>query len=213
MQYWINHNGVQSGPLDLDALKEMGLTSSAYVWHEGLADWVKITQLPELQGLYAMETPIVGTPMNASQPAQASYPVEPAVASTEGDIAQGEPVTEQAVEPEPVQADRTTYQPQYEAPQQYGPQPQYASPQSETKEPCPPTNLVWAIISTVLCCLPAGIVAIVYAVKVTNKYNAGDIEGAKRASETGAWWCIASIILGLIAQPFLSLLPSLIAMQ
>ena len=55
MQYWINHNGVQSGPVDLDALKQMGLTSSAYVWHEGLADWVKITQLPELQGAYIME--------------------------------------------------------------------------------------------------------------------------------------------------------------
>ena len=47
MQYWINHNGVQSGPVDLDGLKAMGLTSAAYVWHEGLSDWVKITQLPE----------------------------------------------------------------------------------------------------------------------------------------------------------------------
>ena len=42
MQYWINFKGVQSGPVDLDGMKQMGLTSAAYVWHEGLADWVKI---------------------------------------------------------------------------------------------------------------------------------------------------------------------------
>jgi hypothetical protein len=198
MQYWINHNGVQSGPVDLDALKEMGLTSSAYVWHEGLTDWVKITQLPELQGLYEMvggnqqpqtadDQPTVGIAM--AEPVQdAEQPVEV------GEPYQAEPV------PEP-------YQPQPE-PQPYQPeqpyQPQYAEQQPAPAEPCPPTNLVWAIISTVLCCLPAGVVAIVYAIKVTNKYREGDIEGAKRASETGAWWCIASIILGIICQPIMS---------
>lgn len=156
MQYWINFNGVQSGPVDLDGLKEMGLTSAAYVWHEGLSDWVKITQLPELQGVYAM----VETPVQAAR----------------------EPMAQQAGQP----AINTT--------QPYQPQPDPA-------EPCPPTNLAWAIISTVLCCIPSGIVAIFYALKVSNKYREGDIEGAKRASETGAWWCIASIILGIITMP------------
>ncbi len=165
MQYWINHNGVQSGPVDLDAMKQMGLTSAAYVWHEGLADWVKITQLPELQGAYAMESETTGAVMG------------------------------QPYQPQPQPASQP-------APQQ---QPQYAE-QPQQPEPCPPTNLVWAIISTVLCCIPTGIVAIFYALKVSNKYREGDIEGAKRASEVGAWWCIATIILGIICQPFLSLL-------
>lgn len=166
MQYWINHNGVQSGPVDLDAMKQMGLTSAAYVWHEGLADWVKITQLPELQGVYEMV-------------------VEPATMG-------------QTYQPQQPVAEQPLQQP---APQQ----PQYAE-QPQQPEPCPPTNLVWAIISTVLCCIPTGIVAIFYALKVSNKYREGDIEGAKRASEVGAWWCIATIILGIISQPFLSLL-------
>lgn len=169
MQYWINHNGVQSGPVDLDGLKELGLTSAAYVWHEGLPDWVKITQLPELQGLYEMVTP------NA----------EPA--------AVGQPAQAQPVEPNPaVQQTEYNYQPQPAA-----------------TEPCPPTNLAWAIISTVLCCIPTGIVAIIYALKVSNKYREGDIEGAKRASETGAWWCIATIILGILFMPlsYLFMLP------
>ena len=185
MQYWINHNGVQSGPVDLDALKQMGLTSAAYVWHEGLADWVKITQLPELQGYYDLPVDQFGQPL----PAEAAD--EPAATVT-----QVPPVQEQA----------TMGQPYHQQPQ-----PQYVGPQPNAAEPCPPTNLVWAIVTTLLCCLPAGIVAIVYALKVTNKYRAGDIEGAKRASEVGAWWCIASIILGIICQPFLSMLPLMMA--
>jgi len=60
---------------------------------------------------------------------------------------------------------------------------------------------VWAIIATVLCCIPTGIVAIYFALKVSNKYREGDIEGAKRASETGAWWCIATIVLGILSLP------------
>ena len=180
MQYWINHNGVQSGPVDLEGLKQMGLTSSAYVWHEGLSDWVKITQVPELQGMYD----VLGTAFGQSQPAEQSAPIE-----AEAPVP---PVPETTMEVE-----RQPYQPQQ---QPY--QPQYAGEQPA--EPCPPTNLVWAIISTVLCCIPAGIVAIVYATKVTKKYQAGDIEGAKRASEVGAWWCIAAIVLGIICQPIIS---------
>ena len=171
MQYWINHNGVQSGPLGLDELKEMGLTSSAYVWHEGLDDWVKITQLPELQGLY--ET-VVDTTVE-------------------------QPTTTPDETQQPVQPYQQPYQPQQAAEQ-------------PVNEPCPPTNLAWAIISTVLCCLPTGIVAIIYATKVSNKYNAGDIEGAKRASETGAWWCIASIILGILTMPLTWLISGIASM-
>ena len=67
---------------------------------------------------------------------------------------------------------------------------------------------MWAIITTVLCCIPTGIVAIVYALKVSRKYNEGDIEGAKRASETGAWWCIITIILGLLYVPLALMIKS-----
>jgi len=181
MQYWINHNGVQSGPVDLENIKEMGLTSNAYVWCEGMQDWVKITQMPELQGLYEMDS-------------ETAALQQPQAASTQ--LNADEPVVGQPYE-QPQQPQQYTQQPQHT---QY---PQYAQ-QTQPTEPCPPTNLVWAIITTVLCCLPAGIVAIIYALKVTNKYREGDIEGAKQASETGAWWCIASIILGIISQPFLS---------
>ena len=187
MQYWINHNGVQSGPVDLEGLKQMGLTSAAYVWHEGLSDWVKITQVPELQGLY--DIPVVNP-----VPSQGVDP-QPEVKEPEVTSVPPLPAQEAIVESQPVQQPQQPQQPY---------QPQYAGEQGAVNEPCPPTNLVWAIITTVLCCIPAGIVAIVYAIKVQNKYREGDIEGAKRASEVGAWWCIAAIILGIICQPLIS---------
>ena len=49
--------------------------------------------------------------------------------------------------------------------------------------------LVFAILSTVLCCLPAGIPAIVYAAQVNGKLQLGDIAGAQAASKNAKMWC------------------------
>lgn len=68
-------------------------------------------------------------------------------------------------------------------------------------EPLPPNYLIWAILSTLCCCLPTGIVAIIYASKVNTLYIRGDIKGAKDASEKAAWWVIISFVAGLIWAP------------
>lgn len=57
--------------------------------------------------------------------------------------------------------------------------------------------LVFAILSTVLCCLPAGIVAIIYAAQVNSKAQMGDLAGAKAASDNAKMWCWISFGLGL----------------
>ncbi len=62
----------------------------------------------------------------------------------------------------------------------------------------PPNYLVWSIISTILCCLPAGIAAIVYSARVDSKYNAGDYAGAIEASNTARKWNIGALIAGAI---------------
>ena len=69
-------------------------------------------------------------------------------------------------------------------------------------EPMPSTYLVWAILSTLCCCLPTGVVAIVYASKVSPLYMRGDYKGAKDASEKACWWVIISFVAGLIWAPF-----------
>jgi len=74
---------------------------------------------------------------------------------------------------------------------QYG-QPQYGQPQYGQPVGPPPSNyLVWAILSTLFCCLPLGIVSIVFAAQVNSKHAAGDVAGALEASRKAksfAFW-------------------------
>lgn len=66
------------------------------------------------------------------------------------------------------------------------------------RKPMPPTYLIWAIVATICCCLPTGIVAIVFSSNVSSKYYARDYEGACRASRKAEIWIIASIVTGII---------------
>ncbi len=61
-----------------------------------------------------------------------------------------------------------------------------------------PNHLVWAILSTLFCCLPLGIVSIVYASQVDGKRAAGDISGAREASDKAKFWAMLSAGLMLI---------------
>ncbi|MGE5735464.1 MAG: CD225/dispanin family protein [Acidobacteriota bacterium] len=62
-----------------------------------------------------------------------------------------------------------------------------------------PNYLVFAILSTVLCCLPTGIVSIIYAAQVNTKVAAGDIAGATQASKNAKLWALISLGLGLLS--------------
>ncbi|MCY7372389.1 MAG: CD225/dispanin family protein [Spirochaetaceae bacterium] len=93
-------------------------------------------------------------------------------------------------------------QPQYGQPQygqpQYG-QPQYGQPQYGQPAGSPPPNyLVWAIVSTVLCCLPLGVASIVFAAQVNGKYASGDVAGAQESSARAKKFAIWSAVVGLV---------------
>ena len=57
-----------------------------------------------------------------------------------------------------------------------------------------PNNMVWAILTTLFCCLPFGIASIVYAAQVDGRRAAGDIEGARIAAEKARFWAIVSAV-------------------
>lgn len=66
------------------------------------------------------------------------------------------------------------------------------------KPACPKTWLVESILVTIFCCLPLGIVGIVYASKVSSLYASGKYDEAQHASaEAGKWTKIGGII-GLV---------------
>lgn len=52
-----------------------------------------------------------------------------------------------------------------------------------------PSYLLPAILCTLFCCVPFGIVAIVYAAQATSKAEAGDVAGAQYSAEKARMWC------------------------
>ena len=91
------------------------------------------------------------------------------------------------------------------------PTPRAYSPPGSQGVPTIPNYLVPAILVTVFCCLPTGIVAIVFAAQVNGKLQAGDLEGARRASSKAKTWAWVSLGLGL-GIPLLLFLSSLFAL-
>lgn len=65
-----------------------------------------------------------------------------------------------------------------------------------------PNYLVFAILTTVFCCLPTGIPAIIYAAQVNGKLLAGDYAGAQSASNNAKIWCWVSFGIGLVGTLF-----------
>ena len=62
----------------------------------------------------------------------------------------------------------------------------------------PNSYLALAIVSTILCCLPTGIVSIVYATKVNSAYADGNYDEANRASKNAKTWGLVSVGLALL---------------
>lgn len=205
MKYWANINGVQHGPVEKQQLLGLGLTCESYVWREGLEDWVMVQNFSELDDLFPVK-PVSDVP-----------PTDDGTSTVAAETPRCEPLTEETPADEPAEdktpADDTVPPaipqipqiPQQPYQQPYRPGEQQYAPQQPVP-PCPPTNLVWGILTTVLCCQVLGIVSIVYALQVKAKYDSGDLETAQRYSDRAAMWSIAAIVAGLIVTPFVMLL-------
>lgn len=80
-----------------------------------------------------------------------------------------------------------------------------------------PNNLVLAILSTLFCCLPIGIVAIIQATKVNSFVAQGNIAAAQEASAkakkfaiiAAVAWVIMVIISTIFTVIFLALNPNM----
>lgn len=75
-------------------------------------------------------------------------------------------------------------------------------PQQYAAQPKPESYLVLAILSTVLCCLPTGIYAIICATRVDTYWNAGNYAEAASNSRRALRWSIigaaASVLIGVL---------------
>lgn len=60
-----------------------------------------------------------------------------------------------------------------------------------------PTNyMVYAILATVLCCVPTGIASIIYTNKATAAWTAGKYAEAEAATKSARLWLIVSVCAG-----------------
>jgi hypothetical protein len=80
-----------------------------------------------------------------------------------------------------------------------GPQPGWPAQQPGWPAQREPDNyLVWAILCTVLCCLPLGVVSIVYSTKVSGLWAQGRYAEAQTASDNAKKWAIIGAVVGAV---------------
>ena len=90
------------------------------------------------------------------------------------------------------------------------PPPSYGAPGQGAPGAPPQNYLVWAILSTVLCCLPLGIASIVFSSQVNSKWAMGDYAGAQasadKARKFAIWSAIAGVVVAVLDVVFIVIL-------
>lgn len=173
--YYVDGNNQQQGPIDAAQLPSFGVTTKTLVWCEGMANWQAAGEIPELASFFAAKQPEI--------------PVQPQMQP--GTPAQ--PQMQQQVQPQPMNINnfQQTQQPM-------NTQPPFQQPNNQQMPPQPDNYLVWAILVTVLCCLPFGVASIIYSVKVGSLYAQGDYNGAVDASQKAKKFAMIGGIGGLV---------------
>ncbi len=175
MQYYIIQNGLQKGPYSLEELRMLNVTPETEVWTEGLTNWTKARNVASLAPLFAG--------MGGSQTNYGPQGYQQAGTQPPG------------------------YQPGYQQSgyQQPGFQQAYQQPgyqQPYQQQPMnggypPKTWMVESILVLIFCCLPFGIVGVVYASKVDGLYHSGRYAEAEQASRDAGKWTKIGFFIGL----------------
>ena len=173
--YYVDGNNQQQGPIDAAQLPAFGVTTKTLVWCEGMANWQAAGEIPELASFFAAKQPEI--------------PVQPQMQP--GTPTQ--PQMQQQVQPQPMNINnfQQTQQPM-------NTQPPFQQPNNQQMPPQPDNYLVWAILVTVLCCLPFGVASIIYSVKVGSLYAQGYYNGAVDASQKAKKFAMIGGIGGLV---------------
>ncbi len=209
MKFWIRINGVQEGPMEVEQMKQYNITPTTYVWCAGMKDWTYAKDVEVLEEVLLHCANESDTEQQTPQPTESDEPAAEPENIDEDDATEpkaddNDEANDEPKEDEPTADDADTKDdaPNAKTPQPIAPQQPVVQPATSQKSqdvpPCPPSNLVWAVIATVLCCQVTGIVAIVFAAQVSTKYNMGEYEKAQKYSDWAAWMVIASIVISIL---------------
>lgn len=170
--YMMTADGRRIGPVPAEELLNHGLSHETIVWRQDFNAWIPASQVPELMNL-----------LNSVPPCP----------------------------PEPP-ASHKSYQQQAPNPFSNSPYSQnnsfnshgFNQPQNQSfgMNGKPDNYMVWAILSTILCCVPFGIVSIVYAGKVNGLWDQGQYVQAKDAADKAKMWAMIAAGGGVLAGLF-----------
>ncbi len=216
MQYWIIKDGESKGPFTLEELQAMGISQTTKIWCKGMDNWTKAGETDIADVLFAhvvdeseersaesgeaseSEERSAESAEASEQPRMTPPPYNPALYSQPPYTPQQPPMPGYRPQPSPQQIYNDGYRRGLEDGKKL-------DADTDTSK-CPPSNMVWAVLATVFCCMPAGIVSIVYASRVSGLYHKGDFVGAKRASDRAAYWALGSAIFHMVTYPITSAL-------
>ena len=187
--YYVDGNNQQQGPIDAAQLPAFGVTTKTLVWCEGMANWQAAGEIPELASFFAAKQPEIP----AQPQMQPGTPAQPQMQPGTPAQPQMQPQAQPQVQPQTMNINnfQQTQQPM-------NTQPPFQQPNNQQMPPQPDNYLIWAILVTILCCLPLGIASIIYATKVSSLYAQGDYNGAVDASQKAKKFAMIGGIGGLI---------------
>jgi len=189
MEYWIIKDGESLGPYTLEELQAQDITPKTKVWFKDLEEWTPAADIPALRFLFEEQTPPLHT-TTTPPPFNPHHPTGMQDSTPFGQAHQ--PFTSR-----PYVAPEAEYSRGYRQGLADG---KRLGRDTDTSK-CPTTYLAFAIITTVCCILPLGIVAIYYASKVNSYYLNNNFPAAQRASNRAMYWSIASVITWLVTFP------------
>ena len=202
-KYWVNIDGIQSGPISRDELANIDFNPEVtYVWHEELDDWQRIDRLSEFADIVAAKQKAAAESAEHSELSEQSEHSENSESAESSEHSEESEHSESSVTPPPVPQPPVPQPPELQHAMPQPPMPQPPMPQPPVApEAEAPTNLVWAVIATVMCCQITGVIAIVYGAMTSSANSAGNYEKARRYSDIAQIWVMVSIVLGLIYMP------------
>lgn len=185
-RYFIIVNGQQAGPFPRYELKAYGLTPESFVWREGLANWERAANLPELSDLFAPQREYSQRAEHYPNPDEIHTPYD-------------QPGSNPYGQPGPNPYGQPGYGPNAQGPG-------WGAPISHTNW------LPWAIVGTVLgCCTSClgmifGIIGIVQANKANAFYARGEREMGDMTNANAKTMVIISLViagLGIVGSAWL----------
>jgi hypothetical protein len=59
-------------------------------------------------------------------------------------------------------------------------------------------GILATVVSVMFCCLPHGLISLIFALQVNKKAAAGDVQGALGAAKQAKTWGIVSLVLSVV---------------